>query len=417
MSRKIYLALFALLLVTLISSCKKVEEENYTYSISKVWWSDSIDTNLDGYVQSKRLNFDVHLRENTIRVINARVYYKLHDASSFTFYTYAGEQNAKGGDTDNNLFVTIGKPNKELARNFYDFKIEIFEARSGRTVAVSDPRDSTLLTMQKFEASSNDKNYSIKTRWSESYDRNNNGYWRYARLNINVDIDTAMQKTVYAKLFYKNVLDNTYKLYHQFSDFTIFNHDTSDTVSYMIGSPTIELQNGAYDFKIEVYEFGSNILVAYADENTQSLRGVRFESEKDDSYHYSITKVWWSDQIDADGDGYTQYRKLNFVTEVNQNAGRTIYAKIFYLHPDSADYSLYDSTANYNIVGTSQSNNYFVGIGGASAQLDSAAYNFLISIYEPTRDTVEAFQVSISAADDSILAKQKFEPDTTDVKK
>ncbi len=415
MFSKICLLFFLLLIIFLSESCKKIEEENYTYSINKIWWSDSIDTNLDGYVSSKRLNFDLHLQENVARTVNARVYYKLHDASSFTFYAYMGDQSTQGGNTDNNFFVPIGKPNKELPRDFYDFKIEVFESNSGRTVAVSDSKDSTQLTVQRFEESSNDKNYSIKTWWSDQYDRNNNGYWRYATLQINVDIDTALTKNIYAKLYYKNSLDNTYQLYHQFPSFTIFDHDSSNKVSCVIGSPTIELQSGTYDFRIEVYESNNNILVALADESTPELQGVKFESEDSDTYHYTISKVWWSDQIDLDGDGYTQYRKLNFKTDVDQNANRTIYAKVFYLHPDSSEYSMYDSTANFNISGTSQNNNYSVNIGGTSTQLDSAEYDFLISIFEPSKDSVEVFEVSANITTDSVLVNQKFEPDSSDV--
>lgn len=417
MYSKICLIFFAVLIIFLNDSCKKIEEENYTYSIDKIWWADSIDTNLDGYAQYKRLNFNIHLVENTARTIDARVYYKLNDASSYTFYAYMGEHNIQGNNTDNNLFVSIGKPNKELPRDFYDFKIEIFEPKTGKTVAASDSKDSTVLTMQRFEESSNDKNYSIKTWWSDKYDRNSNGYWRYAKLNINVDIDTTLKKNVYAKLYYKNSLDNSYTLYYQFPGFSIFDHDSSDTVSYIVGSPTTELQSGTYDFRVEVYESDSNILVAFADESQPELHDVKFESEENDTYHYSISNVSWSNQIDLDGDGYTQYRKLSFKTDVDQNANRAIYAKVFYLHPDSTDYSLYDSTANFNISGTSQNNNYTVNIGGVSTQLDSAAYDFLISIYEPSQDSVEAFQVSISAANDSVLAKQKFETTKTDTTK
>ncbi len=415
MFKKICLIVF-IPLIFFFDSCKKIEEENRTYSIDKVWWSDSIDTNQDGYAQYRKLNFDLLLVEKTTATVDARVYYKLDDASSYTFYAYMGEQNAQGGSTDNNFFIPIGKPNKELPRGSYDFKIEVFEPKSGKVVAVTGSKDSTALTMRQFEQSTDDKSYSIKTSWSDQRDKNGNGFLAYARLNITVNIDTTLKKNVYAKLLYKNSLDNTYQLYYQFPAFTIFDHDPGDTVSYIVGSPTIELQTGSYDFRIEVYEANSNLLVALADESTSDLKDVKFEPEDSDSYHYTISKVWWSDQKDNDGDGYTQFRNLHFQTDVDQNANRTVYAKVFFQPPDSTNYSLYDSTANFNISGTSQNNNYVVGIGGPSTQLDSAKYNFLISIYEPTTDTVEAFQTSISAADDSVLANQKFEPDTSDVK-
>ena len=419
MPGKIKLALLTAVLLLLCASCRKTEDavETYTYSINKTWWSDSIDTNLDGYATSKRLNIDVHVRENLTRTINARVFYKLHEASSFTFYAYMGNKNAQGGNKTNNFFVQIGTPNKELARGLYDFKIEVFESNNGKTVVSSNPNDTTVLAMQKFEESASDKNYSIRAWWSDKFDRNGNGYLRYARLNIDVNVDTALRKNIYTKLYYKNSSDNVYQSYYQFPGYSIFGKETSDTVSCIVGTPMKELLSGTYDFKIEVYETGSNVLVAMADEADTVLNDVKFESEEDDSFTYTVSKVWWSEQVDVDGDGYTQSRKLNFKVDVDKNANRTIYAKIFYMPPDSSDYTMCDSSENFNIAGTSSGNNYSVSIGGTAAPLDSTVYDFLISIYEPVADSVEAFQVSVSGSTDTTLSKQKFENPKTDIKK
>jgi hypothetical protein len=411
------LILFTSIIIAACFSCSKDEEEDYTYSIEKVWWSDSIDTNFDGYAQSKRLNFNVHVQEEVSRRINARVFYKLHEASSFTFYAFMGERDVLGGGADNNFFVPIGSINKELPRGFYDFKIEIYEPKFNRIEASTGSQDSTVLTNQRFEESSNDKNYSIHTWWSDKRDRNANNYWRFARLNINVDIDAALQKNVYAKIYYKNSVESEYRIYYEFPVFSIYWRNIQDTVSYVIGSPTIELESGAYDFRIELYESGSNILVALSDESSPELNDVKFESEKDDEYYYTISNVSWTDPIDLDNDSYTQFRKLNFKVDVDKNDERTIFAKIFYKLPDSTEYNNYDSTANFKIKGSIQSNVYTVNIGTSAVQLDSARYDFLISIYEPTEDTVEAFQTSVSASTNTILAKQKFETRLTDIKK
>ena len=308
------------------------------------------------------------------------------------------------------MFVPIGDPNKELPRGFYDFKIEIYEPGNNRVEAVPGSADSARISNQRFEESSNDKNYSIQTWWSHKYDRNNNNYWRYALLNLNVDIDAALQKNVYAELYYKKSVEATYRPYHAFSNFSIYSTDIQDTVSCFVGTPDVELESGTYDFRIELYESGSNILVALADESMPELNDIKFESEENDSYYYTISKVWWSDAIDLDNDTYTQFRKLNFKVDVDKNEERTIFAKIYCLFPDSTEYSKYDSTANFKIKGDLSNNLYSVNIGTSSAELDSAKYSFLISIYEPTQDTVEAFQISVSGSNDTTLAKQKFEP-------
>lgn len=417
MHRIKYLALFISVAIVFFISCNKNEEEDYTYSISKVWWTDSIDANLDKYATSKRLNLNVRIQENVSRRINARIFFKTHDASSFTFYSFMGERDVQGGDIDNHLSIAIGNPNKELSRGLYDFKIEIYEVSADRIEAFVGPGENSLLINQRFEESSNDKNYSIQVRWYDKRDRNANDYWQYARLNINVDIDAAMQKSVKAKLYYKSSSQSNYKLYYEFPSFIIYGQNIQDTVSYVIGSQNIELLSGTYDFRIELYESSSNIMVALADETTPELNDVKFEAEKDDEYYYAISNISWSNQVDLDADTYTQFRRLNFKVDVDKNNERTIFAKIYYRHPDSTDYSKYDSTANFKITGNLATNVKFVNIGMSAIQLDSAKYDFLISIYEPTDSDVEAFQISSGASVDTLLAKQRFELPSRDIKK
>ncbi len=115
-----------------VSCNPTVIEEDYNYSFKKVWWSDVIDGNQDGYAQFKRLNFNINLSEQVTRKIQARIYYKLKSSSSFTFYGVTQETEVLGNNTDNNLFYSIGAPNKELNRGYYDFSIEVFEINSSR---------------------------------------------------------------------------------------------------------------------------------------------------------------------------------------------------------------------------------------------------------------------------------------------
>ena len=70
-----------------LPACDTTEEPpDYTYVIDNVFWSDSLDGNQDGYIQSKRLNINVHLAENVSRIIEAQVFYKRKESSDFSFY-------------------------------------------------------------------------------------------------------------------------------------------------------------------------------------------------------------------------------------------------------------------------------------------------------------------------------------------
>lgn len=399
-------------------SCNTTEAPiNYTYSFKNVWWSDSIDSNQDGFAQFRRLNFNVHLAEKTTRKVQARVYYKLKDASDYTFYAYSDQSEVLGNNVDNNLFISIGKPNKELARGYYNFSVELYDVGNNKLEIKTDSQFVKLFN-KAFEQSSNDNSYSMNVWWTNKYDRSQNGYMRNAILNLNLTNDQNQTKKVDVKLYYKLSTDVNYTLLNVIPNYQV-NGTKPDTISWPIGYPNLILDRNAYDFKIEIYS--SNILNAFIDQANPLLKDVKFETADEDSYHYSFAKVWWSDSIDVDKDSFTEYRKLHFDVDVAENVQRSVFAKIFVLHPDSSDYQKYDSTSTFQIKGTGPQDAYSIPIGTSKVQLDSAKYDFLISIYEPPIagvDTLDFVATTISGTTDSSLHQQRFETlkqDTTKI--
>lgn len=400
--------LLALMLLYFIAaSCDTVEDIDYTYTIDKVWWTDKIDGNQDGYTQYRRLNFIVLLQEEVTRKAVARIYYRPEDATTFTLYGTTDEIELAGGDLDNNLSFAIGLPNKELERDLYDFSIEIYETNNSRLEAQTDSQHVDLFS-NKFEESENDNPCQIKFWWSNSYDRNMNTYWRHATMNINVYSTKSYNKKVNLKVFYKKSEAETFKLFQTKNNITV-KGELVDTIKYVFGEPELKLTRGQYDFRIELTRADVNALVAIKDQEEPLLDDVEFESDEQDSYHYLISKVWWTNPIDLDRDGYSQARELHYDADVEENENRAVYAKIFYLHPDSTDYSLYDSTQVFTIKGISTLDKKSIIIGPHKAVLDSNRYNFMVSIYELVNVKDRSVEASTSGDNDTILFKQKFE--------
>lgn len=399
--------LILILLYIIAVSCNPtVTEEIYSYSFKKVWWSDVIDGNQDGYAQFKRLNFNINIAEQVTRKIQARVYYKLKNSSSFTFYGVTQETEVIGNNTDNNLFYSIGAPNKELNRGYYDFSVEIFEANNSKLAAKTDSSKTALLN-NAFEESNNDNSFTIKYSWSDIYDRNNNNYWRYATMNIDINNDKNLTKTVDVNIYYKKAESTTFTLLKSIDNYQVIGQ-TADTIKYVFGQPELKLTKGEYDFRIEVLRSDINTLVALKDQDDPLLNNIKFESVDDDSYYYSIQRVWWTYPVDLDADGFTQNRMLNFDVDVDKDENRTLFAKIYVLHPDSTDYALYDSTADFIIKGTTALDKYSVGIGSLKTELDSSRYDILISIYDALASK-QKVEITTSGSSDTTLYKQKFE--------
>ncbi len=415
MIRKLLIPFCTAIIIIAAVSCDTVEQApDYTYAIDSVWWSDSIDANTDGYVSFKRLNFNVHLAENATTLIEGRIYYKFNQASDFSFYAFSKQTEVKGNNTDNLFFQSIGAPNMELSRGLYDFKIDIYEQGQTKLKAATTSKDSLTLYGNKFEESSTDNNYSLSVFWEDEFDRDQNGYWRYAKLVINADNDASVTRAMDAKIFYKNADSTNYNLYHTISNFTITAQNITDTVSWYIGKHPNDLEHGLYDFRVELYESGSNNLVMFIDQETPVLHNLKFETEDEDSYYYSIDNVWWTDTVDVDGDTYTELRKLNFDVNVDRNQTFSIFAKIFYRHPDSTDYEKYDSTASFNITGDAATDAFGTFVGAFPSELDSADYDFLISIYEDLPDSLQVVETAISAETVEIMNNQHFETTTQD---
>ena len=405
--RKIIPVASIILYVFICCSCDSTKDEDYTYTVDSVWWSDGLDGNQDGYYHFKRLNFNLRLAESVTRIVKARVYYKIQQASGYSFYAFSNDFEVQGNGQNNNLFVSIGEPNRELNRGVYDFSLEVYESNNDRLEAVPDSAQSSKLLGQYFEESAGDRSYSLTAWWSEEYDRNENGYWRYAKLNLDIDVDENTAKTVDAIVYYKNSTSADYTEYYTFQNVEILG-DNPDTLSCYVGSEYEELSYDQYDFRIEVYESGSSVMVTFLDQENDALKDVAFESEDEDNYYYSIDRVWWSNEIDLDNDTYTRSRIINFNVDVDKNEQREIFAKIYYRHQDSADYAYYDSTDYFTITGVDTSD-YYSWLVGTPIQLDSAEYDFMVSIFENIVDSLRVAEASTSGYSDTTLTNKRFE--------
>ncbi len=414
MFKKFVFLVFAIVLVLLSQKCKTVEPEpDYTYSIDSLWWSDSIDANHDGFTSYRKLNFDVHLKEDVSRPIRGRVFYQPVEASEYTFYAFSKKNIAVGNNQDNIFGVSIGDPNKELDRGLYNFKIEIYEEGGSRREAVTDKADSLILCNNAFEKTETDNNYSLNVYWRDAFDNDKDGYWSYAYLVLDANNDADVTRSLEAKVYYKSASETEYSEDNLYADinFTITNSSPDDSVSIPIGIAPNDFDHGEYDFRVELYEAGTNTLVIIDDEdNTSALKNVKLETDDEDTFHFSIDNVWWTDFVDLDHDSYTSRRTLHFDVNVDRDGQSfPVYAKVFNKSPDSTEYNLYDSTAYFNVTGSGAADAYSVTVGTPNAELDSASYDFLISIFQTENDTTEIIRYTISSVTVDTLKLQKFE--------
>ncbi len=417
MTRGICLIFIAVTTSIIISSCKSATEPeiDYNYSIQKVWWSDTIDNDKDGFSVSKILNFNVHLEENVTRTVVARIYYKLTDAPTYSFYNFTEEYEIEGIKSPSSMQMIIGIPNKELVSGLYDFQIELYEKSNNRVEAKVTIEDSigAVLSNQAFEELKDDQIYTITPWWRDAYDRNGNGYARYATLGLDIDVGGNLEKKLTAYVYYKEKTSDKFRLYLTSEEFTIRGIQKQDSINLLIGEEGKELSRGEYDFRVEFMETDFDYPAAVIDNQTSDvLNDVKFETHEEDSYFYTIVKnnLNWINLVDNDADGYTSSRKLVFDVDVDKNEYRSILAKIFVKHPDSTNYNYYGITNVFRIYGSNPFDTIQIPIGTASYNLDSAKYNFILTVYEDVPDSLKIIEAEVGGYEEGdVLYQQSFE--------
>jgi hypothetical protein len=419
-----------------INSCNTTEPEtkivDYTYSIIKAVWEDSVDANGDGYATNRNLLFQVRIAESVKREINARIYYKPQGGSNYTFYGQTSDYTIEGYSSALTIEYPIGPPLKELNRGIYNFMIEIFEKGGTRLEASLSAEDSLgkNLRSQKFESLSTDQIYSVNVWWRKIFDNNKNGYAQTAIIGIDVNIDKNVKKDIFVTLFKKKTSETNYTSYKSGSTFSITYKDKKDSINIDVGTKINgELEQGLYDFQVIVYESKTqNVVAVLNPEKADTLGRRKFETRDEDSYYYTIntTTLKWTDSIDVNKNGYTYARKFFIDVDVDKNDQREIYASVYYVHEDSTngdstEYNEYFKLPNttYKIFGQSPLDAISLDIGkiqDSTRFLFKGRYNFIINFYEKGDSSIIA---TLGGNNNALLKLQKFESfkqDTTKVK-
>jgi len=249
---------------------------------------------------------------------------------------------------------------------------------------------------------------------SDVVDNDGDGYSRYRRLNLDVDVSSGTH-TIYAKVYYKSTSSSSYSSYFTSSDFNITDNASDDAFWIAMGSPNPELSHGSYDFRVDIYDASSDQKVASVDAGSDSdLAGELFETASQDgatsTVSFTIYSANMSDVEDNDGDGYSRYRKLNMDVDVSSGT-HTIYIKSYYKLSSSSSYSSYFTSSDFNITDNSSDDAYWFSVGSPNPELSHGSYDFKLDVYDASNDQKVA---SIDAGSDSDLAGELFETASQD---
>ena len=126
-----------------------------SFTVYNSWWTDSVDSDFDGYDRYAKLTSDIDVASG-IYPVSLKIWYKLATSTTYTtYYTTQAYKISNSSEADE-IWVAIGSPNTELSHNAYDFKVEVFVPHNSGVLASSDKNSDSDLGSQPFEYSSED---------------------------------------------------------------------------------------------------------------------------------------------------------------------------------------------------------------------------------------------------------------------
>ncbi len=238
--------------------------------------------------------------------------------------------------------------------------------------------------------------FTITPEWKNIIDNDGDGKWSYAELAFKITSVPTIDNDYYNfKVQYKK----SWGLWSNLYTGGFFE------TPYSGGAYCTNFADATYHFRIKIEKgiFGDDILVV--DEvDFDFLGNVQFEPASEDLLTFLIPSASWTNEIDKDGDGYTQYRKLEYQIKkssiVSQHVNVTV--KVFKKLSSSSTYSLWSTfpnfTMNYSIEGmvTDVGNNFGHDL-----------YDFKIELYN--NDDGGKLVAERDYYLDSDLYRQKFE--------
>ena len=411
--RRILLIVGVLCLAVVLSSCDLFgpSTSGVIYSISGITWKNQVDDDGDDYTCFRELELTVtsNIDSSSYSIIYAELYYRESGTTSYSLYHKTDDITLAANRGENIIFY-VGLPKTELSNGNYDFKIELYEKGKSNVVTLKSPDNESDFASEKFETSIEDVliTFSIENvSWDNIVDNDNDGY--SISRNLIFDITTNQDSGEYSllgKLYYKAYDEYTFQYYSTTNEIIVSGTNEYTSVSFPVNE--IELNYSYYDFMFELFypDNTNDILDVVSAPSISTINDVKFEQPEYEEL--SVRDVWWSNEVDNDGDGYTRSRKLYVDVDISSGT-ETVYFELLYRSEGSSSWYLYSSSNEFRINTDSDDDTYIFDVYNINS--GTQVYDFKIYLY---RSGNEIIQMTLNPEDDIDLNNESFEKDYND---
>jgi hypothetical protein len=337
------------------------------FLIKDAWWTDTVDADSNGCVESARLTWDADVLDGSTREVSAQVFYRQDCTSDWIYYFTTSCWTITGEDTDDTYFVTVD--NLPVAE--YEFSIILYQCGGSESVATRDNKDDNDLNNRCFESL---VTYSIYDAWwADESDVDGDGCRDSGKLAWDADVNEGLTRSVQGHVYYRLVGEYAWTYYRSTACYDITGKNRDD--AYFLSMEGLE--PGRYEFIIDLYECnGHGKAAERSNKNDADLADQCFD-EYVPPPSYSIHDTWWTGGVDEDADGYYESRTLVCDANTDQGLSGTVLLKVFYLPADSDIWMMYGESECFEIEGWSEDDTFSVEVTG----LPRNCYQFGVQLF------------------------------------
>jgi hypothetical protein len=368
------------------------------FVIKDAWWTDEVDGDSSGCLESARLTWDADVLDGSTREVSAQVFYRAECTSQWIHYYTTSCWTITGEERGDAYFVTVDN----LAHSEYEFSIVLYLCGGSDPVATRNHEDDEDLDKKCFESLIT---YSIYDAWwTDERDTDGDGCRDGGKLAWDADVDKDITSSVQGHVYYRKVGETSWTYHRSTACYDITGKSRDD--AYFI---SVEgLDPGRYEFIIDLFECNGHGKAAERSwEDDPDLADQCFDEFTPSPTGIRIRDAWWSSGIDSDGDGYFESRTLVLDPDADEGSSGSIVSKVFYLVTGTELWIYYGQTECSSVEGAVLDDTCSIDINGIGPE----CYHFSILLYECWNldDDISIYHFGM----DDDLKNQCFEPGDT----
>lgn len=353
-------------------------QDNLVAIITDAWWTRLVDQDgdtcfaPDNRTNLVRLNWTAAVSSTGNLPVYEKIYTRPAGTTNWVFVATNALHQAQGGDANPTQFLEFVPPGSCAV---VDYKVEIYTLGSEEPDSSRGPVEDADLDAQKRELYEQDNTLARLNNvwWSSFQDTDSDGCVAPTntnagmRLHWDPDVSGEGSLIVFERV-YRRVAGGNWVLLLESAQRVLSGSTANDSTSVEV---PVANTCSPVDYRIELYRKGATEPDSVRDYSNDSWLSQHSEESFVGDTQVTkglISRVWWSNTVDSDGDGCVApmqpngYLRLHWDSDAAANTAVTIYEKVFWRGSPQADWLAVYTSPEHVVTGTNQADARFVDL-------------------------------------------------------